>query len=118
MRTWHTILTLFAFVLGGCGISGSRSGRVIISDVTKTNELNLVSSYTAIGGELPRGISLRVHSKINGTAYIYAGNGETTELRGVVEWRIYHDWFRTNCVLHYVPGSVRSGLLTIDYTIH
>jgi hypothetical protein len=101
----------------GCS-RGSRRGSVRIVDVTKTNALNLVSDYSGVAGDLPSGISLHVHGRLDGTAYVSAGNWETTKLSGIVDWRIYHDWFQTNCVLHYVPESVDSGKLTLDYTIH
>ena len=112
-----SVLIVCAVVLIGCG-RGSRSGSVPIADVTKTNALNLVSDYSGVAGDVPSGITLHVHGRLDGTAYVFAGNWETTKLSGTVEWRIYHDWFQTNCVLHYVPESVRSGELTVDYTIH
>ena len=105
----------FPLLAIGCG--GSRSGSVRIADVTKTNSISLTSSYSGVGGDGPSGITLHIHGQIDGSAYVYASNWETTKLSGTVEWRIYHDWFQTNCVLHYIPESVRSGELTVDYTI-
>ncbi len=115
MRISILLLAVCSAVLLGCG---SRSGSVRIADVTKTNSLNLTSGYSGIDGDVPSGITVHVHGQIDGEAYVYAGNWETTKLSGTVEWRIYHDWFQTNCVLHYVPESVRSGELTVDYRIH
>ena len=116
MRISFPLLVVCSVALLGCG--GSRSGSVRIADVTKTNSISLTSGYSGVGGDLPSGITLHVHGQIDGSAYVYAGNWETTKLSGTVEWRIYHDWFQTNFVLHYVPESVRSGELTVDYTIH
>ena len=117
MTTAHLVLLACAIVLVGCD-RGSRSGSVRIADVTKTNALNLVSDYSGVAGDLPSGISLHVHGRLDGSAYVFAGNWATTKLSGPVEWRTSHDWFQTNCVLHYVPESVRSGELTVDYTIN
>jgi hypothetical protein len=116
MRIAAFFLVVCAVALVGCK-AGSRSGSVPITDVTKTNALILVSDYSGVAGDVPSGIALHVQGRLDGTAYVYAGNWETTRLSGVVNWRIYHDWFQTNCVLHYVPVSVQSGELTVDYTI-
>jgi hypothetical protein len=107
-------LVVCAFALIGCKWR-SRSGSVPISDVTSTNLLNLVSDDSR---GLPSGITLHIHGDLDGTAYVFAEDWETSKLSGAVESRIYHDWFQTNSVLHYVPESVRSGELTVDYTIH
>jgi hypothetical protein len=116
MRIKLLLLAVCSLALLGCG--GSRSGSVRIADVTKTKDLNLVSGYSGIGSDVPSGITLHIHGQIVGSAYVFAGNWEPTKLSGPVEWRIYHDWFKANCVLHYIPESVQSGELTVDYTIH
>jgi hypothetical protein len=116
MRISFSLLIACSVALVGCG--GSRSGSVRIADVTKSNSINLTSGYSGVGSDLPSGITLHVHGQIDGSAYIHADNWEPTKLNGTVEWRIYHDWFKSNCVLHYKPDSVRSGELTVNYTIH
>ena len=116
MRTAPFLFVACVVALVGCK-RGSRSGSVSIADVTKTNVLSLVSDYSGVAGDVPSGITLHFSGRLVGTAYVYAGNWETTRLSGTVEWGIYHDWFQTNCALHYVPESVQSGQLTVDYTI-
>ncbi len=116
MRTTLPVFVVCALMLLSCGCS--RTSSVRIPDVTKSNALNLVSGYSGMGGDLPSGITLHVHGHIDGSASFFARGWETTKLSGTVEWRIYHDWFQTNCVVHYVPESVRSGELTVDYTFH
>lgn len=116
MKTTLLLLVIYSLVL--CGCSGSRSGSVRIADATKNNTLNLLSGYSGKGGDTPSGITLQVHGQIIGSAYIYAGNWKPEKLSGRVDWKVYHDWFQANCELHYIPESVQSGELTVDYTIH
>ena len=110
------LLIVLPLVGSGCG--GSRRGSVRITDVTKTNSIPLTSGWSGIGGNLPSGITLHLRGRIDGSARVWAGNWETTRLSGTVAWRVYHDWYETNCVLHYLPESVKSGELTVDYRFH
>jgi hypothetical protein len=118
-----TFAILFLAIIGaGCGSAGcgSHSGQVRIEDVRKTNTLQLVSVRSRIAGsyDIQSGLSLHVYGQLDGTASIYATGWETAKVSGIVDWRIYHDWFQTNCTLHYVPEGVTSSHLTVKYTFH
>lgn len=61
-------------------------------------------------------IALHVTGQLDGTGYISGPSVWPTQaLSGVVDWRIGHDYFETNCVIHYTPGSAKSGKLRVEY---
>jgi hypothetical protein len=110
---------LILFLVCDCvfGVPGCTPKRSVyrIRDVTATNVLDLPSrSFKS----LPSGVSLHITGRLNGTAVVYAAGWQPVELSGAVDQRIYHDWFQTNCLLHYNPLSVRSGELTVEYVFH
>ena len=104
------ILTFLGLVtLLGC----SKSGTVAVSDVTTTNSFTLVSHSDSVSG-----LTLHLRGQLDGTGYIYAGNWDTQALSGTIDRTIYHDWFETNCVLHYYSVGVYTGALSIHYEFH
>jgi hypothetical protein len=86
---------------------------LVIADATQTNALTLLAAHRDVSG-----LTLHVHGHLDGTGYVCAGNWPTQALTGAVDWRIYHDWFQTSCVVHYHPAGVRAGSLTVDYEFH
>ena len=105
------ILLIFLSLVTLLGCKGR--GTIAVSDVTATNTFTLTSRGGSISG-----LTLHVRGHLDGTGYIYAGNWDTQALSGAVDWTIYHDWFETNCVLHYDPLGVHTGTLTIQYEFH
>ena len=79
-------------------------------DVTATNSFTLVSHRGSVSG-----ISLHIQGQLDGTGYVYAANWPTQALSGAVDWKIYHDWFETNCIIYYYPVGVHTGALSIQY---
>ena len=109
MRTISAIIlvSIFAVLVCSCG---RRS--VVIPDVTAGFSTNLTTTVTYKHVDT---IGLHVRGQLDGTGYIFSASWPTQALSGVVDWRIGHDWFETNCVIQYAPGRVKSGNLTIDY---
>jgi hypothetical protein len=109
VKTFLAILG--AVVLLGCG--GRGPSVVSIPDVAVTNSFALAAHHTSVSG-----LTLGIQGHLDGTGYVYAANWPTQVLSGAVHWKVYHDWFETNCVIHYHPVGVRSGSLTIQYEFH
>jgi hypothetical protein len=85
-----------------------------IPNVTVTNTLTLASTR---GGQ-PSGITLRLHGSIAGRAALSGPSLDTQWVGpGVVDWRIYKDWFETNYPFTYSPEGVSTGHLQLDYDL-
>jgi hypothetical protein len=103
---------LLVVSLLGCSRKAAPSS-VRITNTTQTNVLTLLSPHQNVSG-----LTLHIHGHIDGTGYVSAANWPTQALTGAVDWRIYHDWFQTNCVIHYQPAEVRNESLIVDYEFH
>jgi hypothetical protein len=109
-------ISVQAFVLTLLSGCGQKSGTVMIADVTRTNEFQLVTTaWSGVRGDLPSGLSVEVNGQIEGTAYIAIEQMETQRVSGAVRWRIGGDWFRTNCVFRYQPENVKIGWVTVKF---
>jgi hypothetical protein len=109
MRTFLAIIG--TMVLLGC--SGRGPVVIFVSEVAATNSFTLIADHGSVSG-----ITLHVQGLLDGTGYVYAANWPTQVLSGPIDWKVYHDWFETNCVIHYHPVGVSTGRLTIQYEFH
>ena len=83
-----------------------------IADVTRPARLTFKTS------KLPSGITLHVKGFVDGEAIISAANWTPEKISQKVDWLVYHDWFFSECIIEYTPGSARSGHLAIELTFH
>jgi len=65
------------------------------------------------------GISLLVTGDIDGEVEVWADNWDPVRLSGHgLDWRIYHDWFYSECELHIRPIRKAPGKLEVKYQFH
>jgi hypothetical protein len=107
------VALLASFLLVGCDSKPPSRSAIHISNVTKTNELTLLSTNFSW---LPSSIALYLTGHVDGTAYMtFTERSERLPLSGDVAWAVSYDFFRTSGVFGYYPVSVRGGHLTLQY---
>jgi hypothetical protein len=110
------ILGLSTLFLSGCDTkSQTAPNTFVIADVAKTSTNILLSGRRF--GDLS-GITLHVYGELQGTGKVAIEQYPAQRLTGVVDWRIYRDWFETNCTFYWVPSGVVTGHLSVDYSFH
>ena len=85
-----------------------------LADVTKTNHFNLTSRF----GDFVSGISFHVTGRLDGSARLVLNGAETQVISDAVNWKVYQYLQSSNCVVDYLPESVKSGHLTVQYNFH
>jgi hypothetical protein len=119
MKFFLNVVVLTVFVVASLGLCGCGSRETFsITDVTKTNRLNLVSRKSRLGSDIPNHISVHIYGKLDGTAHINADGWEPVKISGEVNYEVIRDHFATNAVLYYIPENVRSGNLKVTYQIN
>jgi hypothetical protein len=94
-----------------CLTACTRKHSFQVRDVTTTNKFNLVSRF----GDLVSGISLHLTGSLQGSALAFVSGSPTQELSGAVDLRLYQHLQTSNCVFHYHPQGVTTGILRVDY---
>jgi len=107
-------LSLLAF--SGCNRKPQTGpNSFVIANVAKASTNVLLSGRRF--GDLS-GITLHVYGELKGTGAVGIDHYPAQRLSGVVDWRIYRDWFETNCTFYYLPSGVVTGHLSVDYRFH
>src|SRR6185295_14798493 len=111
MKQLSGLLLLF-LVLVGCG----RGERIYLSDVTKPATLTLTPP-TEKDGQVNY-LKLRIKGRLDGSAQIWATGLPTNTVGQRFAIVRTGNYRQTNCVVRYLPTSVRSGRVTIQYSFH
>ena len=115
-RRWLALggLLAIAAVVAVRGLVGDGWSTAPLPEAGQPAELAL----TGGGGGLQSALSVHITGEIDGVAEVWASNWEVEQLSGRVDWRVYHDWFLPDCILHYRPVGHVSGRLVVRYRFH
>jgi hypothetical protein len=100
-------------LLSGC----SHRQTAQVSDVTKPETIVLKPSPTQVATNMTR-INLRFHGKLDGDATITWKHHDPVSLTGEFDAKTGGSDFSGSCQLDYFPGSVRSGMVIIEYEFY
>jgi hypothetical protein len=110
MNIIHVLVVFLLATLVGCGPRAT----VQVPDVTK-----LITLTVSPGdGRHSRGVSVHLRGYLDGSALVIWDSELTTNrLSGKIDVS-HRDNYSTNFTLHYIPETVRTGMVSMQYVFH
>jgi hypothetical protein len=109
---WLLAPTILFCTLTGCA-------RKSCETVIELHDLSRTNSFVIVAPD-DRGfvhtLSFEVTGYVRGTALLKFGDFPPETVENVVNYRVAHDWFSTNCPIQYAPITAETGKLSIHYT--